>query len=353
LQFILPPTPVLPKGRHTAIRDEAPPIDGQSVEAMATLAMKAEKLELEDRSRGGRIGERDVCVRINTMLETENEYLCQDYLGAIGPDEGGSIDEVCRNKMCEWIFHVVDSTKLRRDTAGQAMNILDRFLGTGSRRAWEVMRSRREFQLCAITTLYIAAKIGEPYLMDATTMSKLSRGMHTVKEITKMELDILTSLRWRVNCPSPYEIANHVLELLPASAGPAAERIYSHSQFQTELATGDYAFVPLHRSTIAIAAVFNSLGGVDPEDFPIRDRTLFVQSIARQFDIDLESPLLAAVRERLLESFERSSGYQLRQTFLPCGSNRSEGEVGLCRKSVENSPGCVAKEAALSLGFEV
>merc|ERR1719217_1787476 len=237
LQFILPPTPVLPKGRHTAIRDEAPPIDGQSVEAMATLAMKAEKLELEDRSRGGRIGERDVCVRINTMLETENEYLCQDYLGAIGPDEGGSIDEVCRNKMCEWIFHVVDSTKLRRDTAGQAMNILDRFLGTGSRRAWEVMRSRREFQLCAITTLYIAAKIGEPYLMDATTMSKLSRGMHTVKEITKMELDILTSLRWRVNCPSPYEIANHVLELLPASAGPAAERIYSHSQFQTELAT--------------------------------------------------------------------------------------------------------------------
>merc|ERR1719217_580048 len=141
LQFILPPTPVLPKGRHTAIRDEAPPIDGQSVEAMATLAMKAEKLELEDRSRGGRIGERDVCVRINTMLETENEYLCQDYLGAIGPDEGGSIDEVCRNKMCEWIFHVVDSTKLRRDTAGQAMNILDRFLGTGSRRAWEVTRN--------------------------------------------------------------------------------------------------------------------------------------------------------------------------------------------------------------------
>lgn len=320
---------------------------------MATLAMKAEKLDLEDRSRGERIGERDVCVRINTMLETEREYLCPDYLGSISPDEAGSIDEICRSKMAYWIYHVVDSTKLRRDTAGQAMSILDRFLGTSSRRAWEVMRSRREFQLCAITALYIAAKIGEPYLMDAKTMSRLSRGMHTVEEITEMEIDVLCGLRWRVNCPSPYEMASHILELLPASAGPAAERIYSHSNFQTELATFDPLFVPLYRSTIAIAAVLNSLGGVDPTDFPIRDRTLFVQSIAREFDLDLESPLLGAVRERLLESFEQSSGYQLKQTFLPCGSIRSEGEVDRCRKSVENSPACVAKEAALSLGFEV
>jgi len=321
---------------------------------MATLAMKAEKVDLGDRSHGEQIGERDVCVRINAMLETENEYLCNDYLLSKKERGDGSIDETCRRRMCEWIFHVVDSTKLRRDTAGQAMSILDRFLGTSSRRAWEVMRSRREFQLCSMTTLYIAAKMGEPYLMDAKTMSILSRGMHTIEEITQMEIDILCSLRWKVNCPSPCQIVNHVLELLPASAGPAAERIYSHSHFQIELSAGDYAFVSLHRSTIAIAAVLNSLGGVEPDDdFPLRDRTLFVQSIAHEFNLNLESPLLEAVRERLLESFEQSSGYQLKQTFLPCGSNRSEGKVDCCRKSVEKSPGCVAKEAALSLGFEV
>jgi len=49
---------------------------------MATLAMKAEKVDLGDRSHGEQIGERDVCVRINAMLETENEYLCNDYLGS-------------------------------------------------------------------------------------------------------------------------------------------------------------------------------------------------------------------------------------------------------------------------------
>ena len=60
---------------RSSTRQETPPLDTlykvvTRRGSMATLAMKVEKLDLADRSHGEQIGERDVCVRINAMLET-------------------------------------------------------------------------------------------------------------------------------------------------------------------------------------------------------------------------------------------------------------------------------------------
>ncbi len=98
---------------------------------------------------------------ISTMLQQEEQYVCHDYLEdahALCRGErvnlGNTIvDETCRSKMCEWIFHVIDSTKLQRETASVAMNFLDRFLCAATPRAEQARTSRCEYQLAGEKTI--------------------------------------------------------------------------------------------------------------------------------------------------------------------------------------------------------
>jgi hypothetical protein len=153
--------------------------------------------------------------------------------------------------------------------------------------------------------MYIAVKIREPVVLDANLTSKLSRGLHSPEEITTMEYDILIALNWKVNGPTPLQFVNYILELLPPSAESIAPVLYAHSHFQTELAAGDYAFVPnLRQSSIALASILNSLCVVEQCD-PIQlDECIqLVRSISNSLDLDIDSPKVHAIRGRLLKSF--------------------------------------------------
>merc|ERR1712176_1265420 len=133
---------------------------------MGPLSTRLEDDPLGDGALSGRaIDEDDVFHRLSAMLRQEEFYLSHDYLQLLNeqvvaaPSNRDAIDETCRSKMCEWIFHVVDSTRLQRETAIVAMGYLDRFLSTPSRRAERVRSNRKEFQLAAMTCLYIAVKV--------------------------------------------------------------------------------------------------------------------------------------------------------------------------------------------------
>jgi hypothetical protein len=292
---------------------------------------------------------------ISVMLRIEEQYVCHDYLDdkppPFMPQEMANvmIDESCRSKMCEWIFHVIDSTRLQRETASVAMSFLDRFLCSSSERASKAKFDRREYQLAAITCLYIAVKLHEPFEMDAGLMSKLSRGVHSAEDITTMEYDILVALQWKMNGPTPFQFVNYILVLLPDSARSVAPELYENSHFQTELAVGDYAFVPhLRKSTVAVASILNSLASVERESLQFSECIQFVRSISEAFELDIDSELFNTVRERLLESFAKSSGYELSQGPMPIP--RYESCNKSCNNDIEESPACVAKEMAFSLG---
>eukprot|EP01083_Nonionella_stella_P294783 1001947_1 len=322
---------------------------------METLGMKMNEHDLHDHDgkRNGGMDEDCIICCISSMLQQEEDYLCHGYLddeiaAAAAMQTEEVIDENCRSKMCEWIFHVIDSTRLQRETASVAMSLLDRFLCTNSHRAMQARLNRKEYQLAAMTCLYIAVKIGEPFEMDASLMSKLSRGIHTAAEITELEYEILISLQWKMCSPTPFQFVNYILSLLPDSANHVASLLYENSHFQTELATGDYAFVPhMRHSTIAVAAILNSLSSVNHQTNVAFDECIhFVREISKAFQLDIDSPLVNAVRERLLHSFAKSSGYEL------CQNITTEGLIKRDEKKdspVYESPACVLKEAAISI----
>lgn len=172
--------------------------------------------------------------------------------------------------------------------------------------------------------MYIAVKIREPVVLDANLTSKLSRGLHSPEEITTMEFDILVALNWKVNGPTPLQFVNYILELLPPSAKSIAPALYAHSHFQTELAAGDYAFVPnLRQSTIALASILNSLGVVEQDDsIPLNECTQFVRSISNSFDLDIDSPMVHAIRGRLRKSFFQFNSLKTK-TNIPSGRRYS------------------------------
>jgi hypothetical protein len=261
------------------------------------------------------------------MLIQEQLYLCCDYLN-IGrqqravnqrsqSEEGCDvIDETCRVKMTEWCFHVVDCTNLRRETVSIAMGYLDRFLCSAHPRAELARQDRREYQLAAMVALYLAVKIYEPLEMDANLVSKLSRGLHSATEITAFEYDMLVALCWRLCEPSPHQICNYLLELLPDKALNVKPTLFDFCQYQNELATSDYAYVPLRRSIISVAAVLNALEAINQQDLQFDERMAFIDSVSRAVDYDICSPLVNAVRIRLLDSFAKSSGCELPQVGL-------------------------------------
>jgi hypothetical protein len=318
--------------------------------------------------------EPDIYNCISAMLAQEHYYLCHDYLNlshrqaahhSMQFERCDPIDETCRSKMTEWCFHVVDCTNLRRETVSIAMGYLDRFLCSSSLRAEQARCDRKEYQLAAMTALYIAVKIYEPLEMDAGLVSKLSRGLHSAGEVTRLEHEMLVALSWRMNDPSPYQICNYLLELVPENAEDVKPTLYDFCHFQTELATGDYAYVPLRRSVIAVASVLNALEGINQQDLLIQNRMSFINSLSRAVDYDICCPVVNAVRVRLLESFAKSSGFALPQAGLipvtdsmPAAATLQEcmslGDEGcFCEKydeCGEESPVCIWKEMAISLG---
>jgi hypothetical protein len=282
----------------------------------------------------------DIYNCISTMLMQEQYYLCCDYLN-LGRKQAAqhnmrfdSIDETCRAKMTEWCFHVVDCTNLRRETVGIAMGYLDRFLCSSSPRAEQARRDRKEYQLAAMTSLYIAVKVYEPLEMDAGLVSRLSRGLHSAAEITTLEHDMLVALSWRMCDPSPYQVCNYLLELLPDEALNVKPTLYDFCHFQTELATGDYAYVPLRRSIVAVAAVLNALEGINQQDLIFDERMKFIDAISRAVDYDISSSLVNAVRIRLLESFAKSSGCELPQVGL---MPATDSKLGACSDIMSSS----------------
>ena len=258
---------------------------------------------------------------ISTMLEQELQYLSVHHLhinrNNNNKDKENTVlqtsssfyrsivDVSTREQICKWIFHIIDRVEMQRETAIIAMNYLDRFMSTSVPRARRARFNRREYQLVALTCLYIAVKITEPIVMGADMIRELSRGAYSIEAILSCERHILASLRWKLNGPTPFQFIDYMLQLLPEDTCINIRSKLAHdARHQVEVAVHDAACVPLRRSTISISSVLNSI-----EDRNSLDKKVeFIQQISDTVGYDVEdSPMIKACRKRLQDRSERES----------------------------------------------
>lgn len=156
----------------------------------------------------------DLVDRISVMLEQEASfYVTDDYLApdfqkrlasAVEADDlllpplllagssastsssssSSGINEIWREKICEWSYQVIDHFSFSREVVSISIHYLDRYLATRQ-------VDKKTFQLAAMTTLYIAIKLYEPGRLSMSSMIELSRGYFLVGQMAAMEMSIL------------------------------------------------------------------------------------------------------------------------------------------------------------------
>jgi len=178
-----------------------------------------------------------------------------------------------REKICEWCYQVIDHCDIDRGVVSIALNYFDRFL---SARALE---DEDSFQLLAMTSLYLAAKLHSTRKISACSMSSLSKGCFTVDRILSMEICIMQTLRWHLNPPTPSIYLDVIEPLVEASLGDergqASYEIAELSRYLVELGVCDSYFVGRSPSSVARASLLLAAESlkVEEKDFDgLRER---------------------------------------------------------------------------------
>ncbi|KAL7459663.1 hypothetical protein ACHAWC_011405 [Mediolabrus comicus] len=277
------------------------------------------------------ISKTDAAERIAVMQDQETtSYKSHDYIACdttsspsscAGPHQEphrGRVDRECREKMCQWCYQVTDFCKFRREAVAISMSYLDRFLSSSSPRAQKALYSKKEYQLASMTCLYLAVKLFEPMVIDASLLAAISQGCYAEKDIIDMEEDILHALKWRMNGPIVHDFISHIMVFLPKSAYSHAQHdvttiLSDFSRYQAEISVCDYDLSLMNNGDIALAALLNSIEGIDEKVFPARSRFEFFLCISDETGLNPFSYDVNVARSRLLKLFRKNSGYELPQ----------------------------------------
>ena len=304
------------------------------------------------------------------IQERSGKYTCTDYLSMTSWNQNvyqlmekshmntpqvhgrnSQIDEYCREQIAEWSFRVVDYFRIDREVVAVSLSFLDRFLA-------KCRCDRTTFKLAATTTLHLAVKVLYPCkLTDLGILSDLSRGEFDMRDVSKMETHILKALSWDLHPPTSISFASVFLDYFFASQVVSItttdlEDIYDVSSFFCELSICDYYFVPMHDSTIALAAILNSLEGMFGPENALA--TSIVEGAARLCMGNLSD--LTAARSRLWEIYERSEECALHND--KCLDDHHEhrqgvwnGSIFVKKNSFSNSPVSVSKPCHSATDF--
>uniref|UniRef100_A0A7S1UQF9 Cyclin-like domain-containing protein n=1 Tax=Grammatophora oceanica TaxID=210454 RepID=A0A7S1UQF9_9STRA len=188
------------------------------------------------------------------MCKQEQQYMADDYLASCP-----LIDEECRRKMVAWYYQVVDFCHFDRETVEICVNFLERFLSSD---AVSDDITRNDFQLIAMTSLYVAIKIHEPIAVDPKTIAGLSGGQFTVEDIEACERRLLPGLSWRMNPPTTMSFVRmHVRDL--SLSHYTEQQVLQLTKTQLETAIKDYSLMTtVLPSTLAKAAISNSMSSI-------------------------------------------------------------------------------------------
>lgn len=195
------------------------------------------------------------------IQERSTSYKCSDYLCRTQV-----IDPSHRQALCKWGYETIAACSgVSRSTAVVAFMYFDRFLSSNSPAAERALNDVAECQLAFVSSLVIALKIHPGFTVESDFVSEVvTRDAYSADEINSMELEILQSLSWKLNGPTPHDFIDYFLEVMPGVDGTRLELIQNMSKTLVELAVLKYATVMHLPSNIAFASVLCAIYRLEP-----------------------------------------------------------------------------------------
>ncbi|XP_020578869.1 cyclin-D3-1-like [Phalaenopsis equestris] len=190
---------------------------------------------------------------LNALLGKESEHLpAADYAERL---MSGVLDISARKDAVEWIQKAIAYYSFGPVTAYLSVNYLDRFLSTHELpqgKAWMM-------QLLAVTCLSIAIKMEEnevPLVMDLQICN--AKYVFEAKTIQKMELLMLSNLKWRMKSVTPFSFIDYFLHKFHSGSAPKEPEISLCKDLILCTVKG-IGFLKFRPSEVAAAAVLAAL----------------------------------------------------------------------------------------------
>ena len=200
-------------------------------------------------------------VDANLLKYPENEYSVEifNYLKEIDKTRDYNIykqkeiDINNRLLLVEWMISLHYSFKLLQETLYLSVNILDKYIAC-------TYVELREFQLIAITSMFIACKIEEVLPPTANDFLYISKNKYDLKNIILMEFLILKALKFDILFTCPMTILNKVYYLnLKYDLNPIRnKKIFYLCNFLMEVCLLEHKMTCYTYLYISIASLFCS-----------------------------------------------------------------------------------------------
>lgn len=212
----------------------------------------------------------------NVYAPTKNYFaLVQEQLQHSKTEGCDGFNERWRYAFSKWFYELADNFRLERDVVAIALDYLDRFSAFRIS-CYGGPPSKRNFQLTAVTCLYIAVKLhgstdhpeGRPPGPTIGEFVKLSHKFFGVEDILSMEIRILNSLNWRLHPPTRLRFIEVFHTLCPKwpSNGSACryidvmDGIYRMARYLAEISVCDSTFAfTFKNSVVAYACICCSI----------------------------------------------------------------------------------------------
>lgn len=171
-----------------------------------------------------------------------------------------STDLACwRLQMFDWTCRVLDGFGLgRSETLATAINLLDRYTACEMVRKDSPPITREDYQIFAMTALYIAVKVLQPFprKLGLETLSAMSRDFYTQQDLASTEIDMLAALHWRIAPPTALAFCGELaLCLFPNNSCQDIVQAYTT---MCEMTLSDPTFLEYPSSLTAVAIVIHA-----------------------------------------------------------------------------------------------
>jgi len=192
------------------------------------------------------------------LFEEEKKLeVAENYYDTVQEKE---ISPKMRTKLVEWMIQLADEIKLGYKTKQMAIIIIDIILS-------KLKIHKKYLQLLGITTIFIVVKAEESFIYNLTHACDHCANAYTREEVSAMEMLILKTLKWKLQFPTPGEIARRLVQLANQALGVNLPKFFKKIDNFIDLIISDYDISLFSPTAIACAAVMcafeNSLAHVE------------------------------------------------------------------------------------------
>lgn len=159
-----------------------------------------------------------------------------------------------RAVLIDWLVGVHGQFHLLQETLYTTVAILDRFL-----QADLADVTRKKLQLVGVAAMLVAAKYEEIYAPEVKDFVYITDRAYTEKEILRMELRILNSLKFDLGRPLPLHFLRRA-----SKAGGVEAATHTLAKYVVELSLGVYDLADTPPSKVAAAALALSVRMLEP-----------------------------------------------------------------------------------------